>query len=106
MVPHPIQYQVSKRGLAPLILRYLSVQMERVVEPVAGSAAVSIACAVHARAKSYWLNDLNKPLAELIGTMINHPNALARFYKDLWERQHPDSLEHYYRVREDFNRTH
>jgi len=80
--------------------------MDRLVEPFAGSAAISIASALRARAMSYWLNDLNKPLAELIGLMINHPNELARFYKDLWEKQHPDSLEHYYRVREDFNRTH
>lgn len=106
MIPHPIQYQGSKRGLAPLILRYLPAQMDRLVEPFAGSAAISIASALRARAMSYWLNDLNKPLAELIGLMINHPNELARFYKDLWEKQHPDSLEHYYRVREDFNRTH
>ncbi len=105
MIPHPIQYQGSKRGLAPVILRYLPVQMERLVEPFAGSAAVSIACAARGRAKNYWLNDLNKPLAELIGLMINHPQELSRFYKDLWEQQHADSLEHYYRVREDFNRT-
>ncbi len=105
MIPHPIQYQGSKRGLAPVILRYLPVQMERLVEPFVGSAAVSIACAARGRAKNYWLNDLNKPLAELIGLMINHPQELTRFYKDLWEQQHADSLEHYYRVREDFNRT-
>jgi DNA adenine methylase len=79
--------------------------MDRLVEPFAGSAAVSIACATRARAKSYRLNDLNKPLAELIGLMINHPNELARFYKELWEKQFLDNLEHYYRVREDFNRT-
>jgi DNA adenine methylase len=106
VIPHPIQYQGSKRGLAPVILRYLPPQMERLVEPFAGSAAVSIACASRARATSYWLNDLNKPLAELIGLIINHPNELARSYKELWQRQHPESLEHYYRVREDFNRTH
>jgi DNA adenine methylase len=106
MIPHPIQYQGSKRGLAPWILHYLPVQTERVVEPFAGSAALSIACAARGRAKNYWLNDLNKHLAELIGIMINHPNELARFYKNLWEQQFPDSLEHYYRIREDFNRTH
>jgi len=105
VTPHPIQYQGSKRGLAPVILRYLPLQMERLVEAFAGSAAVSVACAMRARAKSYWLNDFNKPLAELIGLMINHPTELARFYKELWQQQHPDSLEHYYRVREDFNRT-
>jgi DNA adenine methylase len=105
VIPHPIQYQGSKRGLAPIILRYLPVQMERLVEPFTGSAAVSIACAARGRAKNYWLNDLNKPLAELLGLMINHPHDLARFYKSLWEQQHSDTLEHYYRVREDFNRT-
>ena len=105
VIPHPIQYQGSKRGLAPLILRYLPVQMERLVEPFAGSAAVSIACAAHGRAKTYWLNDLNKPLAELIGLMINHSDEMCRFYKGLWQEQYPDSVEHYYRVREDFNRT-
>jgi DNA adenine methylase len=105
MVPHPIQYQGSKRGLAPVILRCLPAQMGRLVEPFAGSAAVSIACAALWRAKSYWLNDLNKPLAELIGLMVNHPHELARFYKELWEQQHADSVEHYYRVREDFNRA-
>lgn len=106
MTPHPIQYQGSKRGLAPVILRYLPTQMDRLVEPFAGSSAVSIACAIRGRARSYWLNDLNKPLAELIGLMINHSNDLTRFYKELWEKQFPDTLEHYYRVREDFNRTH
>jgi DNA adenine methylase len=105
MIPHPIQYQGSKRGLAPVILGYLPARMERLVEPFAGSAALSIACAARSRAKCYWLNDLNKPLAELVGLIINHPNDLSRFYKELWEKQHPDSLEHYYRVREDFNRT-
>jgi DNA adenine methylase len=106
VTPHPIQYQGSKRGLAPVILRYLPTQMDRLVEPFAGSSAVSIACAIRGRARSYWLNDLNKPLAELIGLMINHSNDLTRFYKELWEKQFPDTLEHYYRVREDFNRTH
>jgi DNA adenine methylase len=105
VIPHPIQYQGSKRGLAPLILRYLPAEMDRLVEPFAGSAAVSIACAARGRAKSYWLNDLNKPLAELIGLMINHPDELCRFYKTLWQEQHADSIEHYYRTREEFNRT-
>jgi DNA adenine methylase len=104
-VPHPIQYQGSKRGLAPLLLRYLPAKMERLVEPFAGTAAVSIACAARGGAKTYWLNDLNKPLAELLGLIINHPQELANAYKEIWSAQEPDSIEHYYQVRESFNRT-
>jgi len=104
-VPHPIQYQGSKRILASNILRYLPNRFPRLVEPFAGTAAISIACAARARANSYWINDLNKPLVELLGFIINHPAEIADFYEKLWNKQHDDPIEHYYRVREDFNRT-
>ena len=42
-LPHPIQYQGSKRNLAPVILRYFPKGFNRLVEPFAGSAAISIA---------------------------------------------------------------
>ncbi|HBB31201.1 MAG TPA: hypothetical protein DDZ80_05770 [Cyanobacteria bacterium UBA8803] len=41
-LPHPIQYQGSKRNLASNILRFLPNRVERLVEPFAGTAAVSI----------------------------------------------------------------
>jgi DNA adenine methylase len=104
-VPHPIQYQGSKRILASNILRYLPNRFTRLVEPFAGTAAISIACAARARANSYWINDLNKPLVELLGLIINHPAEISDFYEKLWNKQHDDPIEHYYRVREDFNRT-
>lgn len=104
-VPHPIQYQGSKRNLASTILRYFPNRFVRLVEPFAGSAAISIACAARGKANSYWINDLNKPLAELLGLIINRPSEIADFYEKTWNQQHEDSLEHYYRVREDFNRT-
>lgn len=104
-VPHPIQYQGSKRNLASTILRYFPNRFLRLVEPFAGSAAISIACAARGKANSYWINDVNKPLAELLGLIINRPIEIANFYEKLWNQQHEDSIEHYYRVREDFNRT-
>lgn len=104
-VPHPIQYQGSKRALSSTILRYLPDKFPRLVEPFAGTAAISIATAVRNRAKSYWINDYNKPLADLLALVINSPVELADLYKTLWNQQHDDPLEHYYRVREDFNRT-
>jgi len=104
-IPHPIQYQGSKRILASSILKYLPDKFSRLVEPFSGTAAISIACAARRRADTFWLNDLNKPLTELLALIINHPNEIADFYERLWQKQHNDSIEHYYRVREDFNRT-
>ncbi|MCW5205694.1 DNA adenine methylase [Desulfobulbus sp. F5] len=104
-IPHPVQYQGSKRNLAPLILQHFPAQIERLIEPFAGTGAVSVACAAAGRAERYWLNDCNKPLAELLQLIINQPNALADFYKTLWHEQLADSEGHYYTVREKFNQT-
>ena len=79
--------------------------MTRLVEPFCGSAAVSLAAAARGRAKEFWLNDFNKPLAELLALMINSPKELAKSYEELWRADHEDALEHYYQVRESFNRT-
>ncbi len=56
-------------------------------------------------AKTYLVNDLNKPLAELLRLIVEFPVETALFYEQVWNAQHDDSIEHYYRVREDFNRT-
>ena len=104
-VPQPFQYQGSKRALAPTILQYLPSKAERIVEPFAGSAAISTACAARGRAKEFWLNDFNKPLAELLGIIINQPEDLSDFYRDTWRGDAEEAIEHYYQVREDFNRT-
>ncbi len=104
-IPHPIQYQGSKRNLAPVILRYAPKGIERLIEPFAGSAAISIAAAAHQVAKSYVINDLNKPLMELLRLIVENPDEIASFYEAIWKAQHPDSINHYYKVREEFNRT-
>lgn len=104
-VPQPFQYQGSKRVLAPVILQYLPANTTRLVEPFCGSAALSNAAAARGRATEFWLNDFNKPLAELLALMINSPKELAKFYKELWRADHEDAIEHYYQVRESFNRT-
>lgn len=88
-----------------MILRFLPDHMPRLVEPFAGTAAVSVACAMVRRADRYWLNDLNKPLADLLSLVINAPGELADRYQQIWTAQMPDSLEHYYRARAEFNRT-
>ncbi len=105
-IPHPIQYQGSKRNLAAVILRYFPRNIDCLIEPFCGSAAISVAAAAQQLAKNYWVNDLNKPLAELLRLMVESPLETACLYEEVWNLQHQnDSVEHYYNVRDEFNRT-
>ena len=104
-IPQPIQYQGSKRLLAPFIVRYLPEDATRLIEPFAGTGALSIAAVARGLVKKVWLNDLNRPLIELLRLIVQSPKETADFYTETWRKQHGDSLEHYYRAREDFNRA-
>jgi len=104
-LPHPVQYQGSKRNLAPDILRFLPGKMNRLVEPFAGTAAISIATAARQGTQKFWLNDLNKPLIELLNLIIENPDDIADAYANIWNEQLNDSLGHYYEVRKKFNKT-
>lgn len=88
-----------------MILPYLPVKFARLVEPFAGSAAMTIACAARSRAARYWINDLNKSLADLLHLIIHRPEEIADAYSELWKEDAEDALEHFYTVRESFNRT-
>lgn len=104
-VPHPIPYQGSKRSIARHILPYIPSNTTRLIEPFAGSAAVSLAVACKRRADSFWLNDLNEPLANLWSCIIGEPAKIAGAYKTLWTAQHGNEAEYYKRVRAKFNET-
>lgn len=104
-LPHPIQYQGSKRHLASMILRYFPKRIDCLIEPFAGSAAISIAASARGLAKHYLINDLNKPLAELLKLIAEEPEELSEAYEQLWNVRDDEVIGHYYRVREDFNRT-
>jgi DNA adenine methylase len=56
-LPHPVQYQGSKRNLVAHILNFLPSRVERLVEPFAGTAAISIAAATEQSTQNFWLND-------------------------------------------------
>jgi DNA adenine methylase len=104
-LPHPIQYQGSKRNLASDILRFLPKQVGRLVEPFAGTSAVSIAAAARQISHFFWLNDLNQPLIELLKLIVENPNEIAGAYAEIWNEQHSDSIGHYFEIREKFNRS-
>jgi len=104
-VPHPIPYQGSKRGLARAIIAYFPEDAERLIEPFAGSAAVSLAAAYYGKARRFLLNDVNKALMALWDEIINRPEMIASAYEKLWEAQKGRERSFYDFVREQFNRT-
>ena len=105
-IPHPIQYQGSKRNLASVILGYFPKDVDRLVEPFAGSAAISIAAAARQLAARYAINDVNKPLVELLHLMVVQPAETADYYEQIWNGQLTEgSPSHYYQMRDAFNRS-
>ena len=105
-VPHIVQYQGSKRILAPQILRFIPMKFNRLVEPFAGMAAITIAVAKQERANHYLVNDLNAPLVAVLESAIETPNELFSEYSKVWNEQFTysgGSVEHFYKVRNDFN---
>ncbi|MDV2995017.1 MAG: hypothetical protein N4J56_004671 [Chroococcidiopsis sp. SAG 2025] len=104
-LPHPVQYQGSKRNLASEILKFLPETVHRLVEPFAGTAAISIAASSKEISQNFWINDLNQPLVKLLQAIVETPEEIATAYTDIWNEQHSDSVGHYYQVREQFNKT-
>ena len=104
-IPHLVQYQGSKRNLASVILQSFPARVKRLIEPFAGTAAISIACATKNIAEKFIINDINYPLIKLLEMVVNQPEEISNFYAKIWREQFDDSLEHYYQIREKFNRT-
>lgn len=105
-LPHPIPYQGSKRSLAEKILAYFPSRINTLVEPFAGSGAITIAAAAQGLARNYHLNDFNAPLMELWRAIIADPLGLSGQYEKIWRDQHEDDRGRYYaEIRAEFNRT-
>lgn len=105
-VPQPIPYQGSKRRLAPTILQYMPARPERLVEPFAGSAALSIAAAAHGRADAFWINDAHEPLWRLWQEILHRPEHLADRYARRWQAQIGRERTYFDDVRRRFNEEH
>jgi DNA adenine methylase len=103
--PHPIPYQGSKRHIAKYILPFFPHEIDTLIEPFAGSAAISIAAACYGKASRFHLNDLNKPLMALWREIIDDPQGIAKSYERLWTEQQGHEREYYDQVRDKFNRT-
>lgn len=105
-VPQPFPYQGSKRRLAGQILAFVPLQMDRLIEPFAGSAAISIRAAVARRAPRFVINDINRPLIELWDAILQVPDRLANEYETLWYDQLGREKAYYAHIRDQFNATH
>jgi DNA adenine methylase len=105
MVPHPIPYQGSKRSIAPQILASFPDESVRLVEPFAGSAAISLAAAFHGRAHQFWINDAHLPIGAIWRRIVHDPDGLSDEYAALWESQKGREREFYDKVRTRFNKS-
>jgi DNA adenine methylase len=105
-VPYPIPYQGSKRKLAPLILSFVpEIGIERLIEPFAGSAAVSIAALYREKVSYVWINDKNKALIDLWSLIVDRPDYIIEKYAQLWHEQQGQEKTFYFRIRDEFNKT-
>lgn len=103
-VPHPIPYQGSKRRLAAAILSHVEPgRYERIVEPFAGSAAVTLAAAKAKKVRKFLIGDRLEPLVGLWQGIIDDSEPIADEYERLWkeERKHP--IDEFYKIRSEFN---
>lgn len=104
-IPHPIPYQGSKRNLAADILRFFPQKIDRLIEPFAGSAAITIASAYYFKANKFIVNDINEPLINLWDKIVNEPLIITRDYHHIWNQQLGNEEDFYYQIRDNFNQT-
>lgn len=104
-IPHPIPYQGSKRNLAADILKFFPQKIDRLIEPFAGSAAITIASAYFFKANKFIVNDINEPLINLWEKIVNEPQTIIRDYHHIWNNQLGNEEEFYYQIRDNFNQT-
>ncbi|HEY0794283.1 MAG TPA: DNA adenine methylase [Acidisarcina sp.] len=103
-VPHPIPYQGSKRRLANAILSHVSdAAYSRLVEPFAGSAAVTLAAASQNKFAEFVIADRLEPLVSLWQAVIDDPTKIGAQYESLWLREREKPIEAYYEIRAEFN---
>jgi len=102
-IPHPIPYQGSKRRLATVILQYHPGRVRYLIEPFAGSAAVTLAAAYKKMADQYIIGDILEPLVGIWEMILSTPELLTDQYEMMWKAQLDNPHKYYLRIREEFN---
>lgn len=105
-VPHLVQYQGSKRIIAPEIIKFFPDKIDRLVEPFSGTCAISILTAAEDRCSNFWVNDINEPLIKMMEECVNEPEKLINGYLAIWEGQfeaEQNNVDYFYKIRDEFN---
>jgi DNA adenine methylase len=97
-------YQGSKRTQAEIIISRMPKFKGRLIEPFAGSSAVTLRAAQDNISNSFWINDINYPIIELWENIIVNPILISNLYEELWNGQFVID-NHYNNVRDLFNKT-
>lgn len=103
--PHPFPYQGSKRALANNIMQFIPHDATRLIEPFAGSAAISIAARYLRKVDATTINDVNAPLMGLWSAMLTDPSGLAARYEEMWNGGVDDPKAQFLSQRAEFNRS-
>lgn len=104
--PHLVQYQGSKRIIAPEIIKFFPNRINRLIEPFSGTCAISILAAAENKCDSFWVNDINEPLIKMMEECIDDPQKLSDEYLAIWEGQfqsNQNNIDYFYKVRDEFN---
>ena len=105
--PHPIPYQGSKRRLAQAILSHVPAgSFKQLVEPFAGSAAVTLAAAAQRKFSSFVISDTLEPLIGLWKAILVNPDEIAQRYGALWRKERARPIDEFYEIRTQFNEDH
>ena len=90
--------------MAQAILSHVKAeQYTRLIEPFAGSAAVTLAAAYHQKFARFVLGDKLEPLIVLWQSIIENPDPIADEYEALWHRERNRPIDEYYKIRNEFN---
>jgi DNA adenine methylase len=90
--------------LAAAVLSYVPAgRYTCLVEPFAGSAAVTLAAASRTKFSSYIIGDALEPLIRLWEMVIDDPTEVAGQYGRLWHREREKPIQAYYEIRSEFN---
>ena len=77
--------------------------VDTLIEPFAGSAAMTLFAAKRGLAKRFILNDVCSPLIDLWRMIVAEPENTASIYANIWRGQILGDDEYFYRVRAEFN---
>lgn len=105
-IPQAFPYQGSKRILMGKILSlFPEGDISELIEPFAGSAAISVCSRYYKLVDKVAISDVNEPLMALWRLIIDAPEDVIEGYAKLWHEQQDDPRAYFVQARATFNDT-